>query len=96
VLGAEPGHKLGCLLVGERIAEGRHLLAAVENLMCDLGWGPAFVLAQTGQVRRLFAACAACAVAMDTALVAKENRAGLLGGSGFCAKQGVRRDRGEK
>jgi hypothetical protein len=83
------------LIVGERIAERRHLLAAVENLAGDFGRSPELVFAQTSQVRPFFAACAARSVAVGATLVAKEKRAGLLGGFGPRAGESVRWKRGE-
>ena len=46
--GAEVSYQLCDLLIGEGVAEGRHLLAAVENLGRDFSGGPGFVSAKVG------------------------------------------------
>ncbi len=38
--GTEVGDELGRFRVGDGVAEGRHLLAAVEDLVGDLDRGP--------------------------------------------------------
>lgn len=80
VPGAQIGHQLRNFLVGERVAEGRHLLTAIQNLIGDLGRRPFLVVRQTGQIRSFLGSNAAVAVAMSAALVAKKNGAGQLGG----------------
>ena len=96
MFGAEVCDQLGDLLVGERVAEGRHLLAAVEDLAGDFCRGPELVLAQVGEIRTLLAAGSAGSVAVGATLVAKENRAGLLGSFGLRAEEGVGGERGEQ
>ena len=96
VFGAEVGDQLSDLLIGEGVAEGRHLLAAVENLMGDFGRGPVFVLAQAGEAGGLLGSLTAGSVTVSAALVAKEDRAGLLAGFVVGAEQGVGRGCGDE
>jgi hypothetical protein len=79
VFGSQESHKLRDLCVGNRVAEGRHLLAAIENLIGNFFGGPELVLAQGGQVGTLFGASAIVAVAVGAAFIAKEDGAGALG-----------------
>jgi len=80
VLGAEICDELDDLLVSERVREGRHLLATVEDLIGDFRRGPELVFAEAGEIRSLLAAAAALAVAVGATLVAKKDGADLLGG----------------
>jgi hypothetical protein len=96
VLGAKICDDLSDLRVGERIAEGGHLLPAVENLIGDLGRGPELVFAQSGEDGPFFAACAANSVAVGATLISKQDSSGLLGGLGFGAKDGAGVERSEK
>ena len=82
MLGAQIGDQLGDLLVGERVGKGRHLLAAVEDLIGDLGWGPQLVLAQVNERGSLLCADSANAVAVGATFVAKQERSGFFGGLG--------------
>ena len=95
MLGAEVSDQLGDLLVGERLGEWRHLLAAVEYLVGNSLRGPVLVLAQASEVRPFFAAAAARAVAVNAVLVAEKESAGLLGGFGFGAEEGMGGERGK-
>jgi len=83
---------LGDLRVAERVAKGRHLLAAVENLGGDFSRGPELVLAQIGQVRPFLATATASTVAVSAALVLKQNRACLFVGLPRPTISGVGRD----
>jgi len=99
VFGAQVGDQLSHLLVGEGVAEGRHLLSAVEDLGGDLGRRPKLVLADVDQRGRLFAADAADAVAVGAALVAEEDGAGLLRFDaclGVCWERGAEGKRHDK
>lgn len=89
MLGAEVGDQLGDLLIGDGVAEGRHLLAAVENLTGDFLRGPGLVCAQADEAWRLFAADAARSVTIGATLVAKQQCAGLLGGLRLSTEQSV-------
>lgn len=89
MFGAEVGDQLGDLLIGDRVAEGRHLLAAVENLAGDFFRGPGLVCAQADEARSLFAADATGSVAIGATLVAKQQCAGLLGGLRLSTEKGV-------
>jgi hypothetical protein len=83
VFGAEVSHQLRDLLIGERVAKGRHFLPAVGDLCRNfVGW-PQLVLAQIDERRRLLAARPAYAVAIRATLVAKQNCAGLRAGLGI-------------
>ena len=95
--GAEICNQLGSLGVGNRLAEGRHLLAAVQNLMGYAGWGPLFVLVKTSERRPFFAADAASAVTVVAATAVEEKRTGLFGGLVLFAEErgGRRRHRKE-
>ena len=89
VFGAQVSGQLSNFIVGDRVAERGHLLAAVENLIGDFGRGPELVLAQVCQSRSLLSTDAADAVAVGTALVAKQSCAGLLGGPGLAAGESM-------
>jgi len=95
VFGAEVGDKLGGFGVGDGFAEGRHLLAAVEDLIGDFGGGPELVFGQGGEDWAFLAADAGFSVAVGATLAAKEEGAGLLGGFVFCG-EGMRRARGDR
>ena len=82
VFGAKISHQLGCFLVGYRVAERRHLLTAVEDLIGDLSRGPLLVLAQVDERRSFLGADAVDAMAMSAAFVAKQDGAGFFGGLG--------------
>ena len=82
VLCAQVGDQLRDLRVGERVAKGRHLLSAIENLSGDFGGRPVGVLADVDEAGCFFAADAAYAVAKGAAFVAKQHGAGLLVGLG--------------
>jgi len=94
--GAHVGNQLGDLRVGERVAEGRHLLPTVEDLAGDFGWGPVFVGADAYEAGGFFAADAADAVAMGAAGVAEKDCAGLLVGLGFGGQDEVSGQKGEE
>lgn len=100
--GAEVRDQLSSFLVGERVAEGRHLRAAVENLAGQLWHCPHLVLAQRGgQCGGLLGACKICAVAMGAPLIKKERRAcrfvGFGLGIGECAGwQGCAQKNGQR
>jgi hypothetical protein len=87
---------LGCFLVGNRVAEGWHLLAAVENLAGYLGGSPELVFGQAGKIGPFLGTLAIGAMAVHTAFVAKENGAGALGGFGVRTQQGMDKQDGEK
>jgi hypothetical protein len=89
VLSTEVSDQLGDLLIGDRVAEGRHLLATVENLAGDFFRRPGLVCAQADEARSLFAADATGSVAIGATLVAKQQCAGLLGGLGLSTGKGV-------
>ena len=95
---AKISDQLGSFLIGDRIAEGRHLLAAGEDLVGDPGRGPELVLAQVNERRRFLGADAADAVTVGATFVAKQDRAGPFGGLGasFGLEEAVGRERGEK
>ena len=78
LLGAQVGDQLGDLGVRERVGEGRHLLAAVENLIGDFVRWPELVGAQTAEIGTLLSAAASRAVAVGASLVAEEDGAGLF------------------
>ena len=82
VLGRQIGDQLGYLRVCQRVAKGWHLQPAVQDLVCDLFWGPNLVLVQVGQRRGLFSADPFGAVAMRAILLAEKEGASLL--VGFC------------
>jgi hypothetical protein len=82
--GAEIGNQLRNLLVGERFAEGRHLLPAVGDLVDHLGRRPILVFAYVDQGRRLLGANSARTMTERAAFVAKKNRAGLFVGHRDC------------
>ena len=94
MLGAQIRHHLRDLRIGQRVAEGRHLLPAVENLIGDPGRGPELVLADIGQIRPLLAAASAGAVAVSAALALKQDSAGLFIGPGLSAAEGIGRQCG--
>ena len=75
------------ILIGNGIAEGRHFLPAIKDLIGKFFGRPGFVFRQVGECRRLLCANAAYAMAIRAALVAKENRAGLLFLAPFCCVQ---------
>jgi len=87
VFGADVGDQLGDFRVSDGVAEGGHLLAAVENLIGDFGRGPKLVFAEVDERRCFLGADAAYAVAMGTTFVAKQERAGLLVSFGFRCKE---------
>ena len=76
MFGAEPGDELGQFVLGERVAETGHLLAAVFNLGGDL---PGLhCLADIGQRRAFLRSLAGGSVAIGASLVAKKVGSGLL------------------
>ncbi len=77
-LGAQVGYDLGDLTVLERFAEGRHFLAAVEDLFCDFRWWPGFVFADLDESGSLFCAHPTRTVAEGASFVAEEDGACLL------------------
>ena len=83
ILGAKIGDELRNLLVGQGVAEGRHLLPAVQDLSGDFCGGPRFVRTDAGERGGFFAANAVGAVAVGAALVAEQNSAGFLAGLVF-------------
>lgn len=78
MLRAQVGNDLRHILIGERVGEGRHLLAAVENLIRHFGRSPNLVLADICQGRSLPAAFEGGPVAMGASLVPIENGASRL------------------
>jgi len=78
--GTEIGDELGDLRVGEGVAEGRHFLAAVEDLGGDFCGGPGFVCADAGERWGFFATNAVGTVAVGAAFVAEEDGAGFFVG----------------
>lgn len=83
VLGPQEGDELLDLLVAERIAKGRHLLAAVQDLVGHLLRGPCLVFADIGETGTLFGAFERLSVAIGAALVA------VQGGAGFHISRGI-------
>src|SRR5689334_15615429 len=77
VLGSEEGDELLDFVVAERIAEGRHLLSAVEDLVSHLLRRPGLVFADFGQTGSLFGAFERRSVAIGAALVAVQGSAGF-------------------
>jgi len=75
IFGAEIGYELGDLHVGKGVTEGRHFLAAVENLGSDFCGRPGFVRADIRERRSFFAANAVVAVAVGATFVAEEDSA---------------------
>jgi len=80
VFGAQVGDQLGDFCVRERVTEGRHLLAAVHNLIGQFGWSPELVVADAGERWGLWASDAAFAVAVSATFIAEEDGAGLFVG----------------
>jgi len=95
VFGAEISDDLGNLRVGESVGEGRHLLAAVENLIGDLCRQPDLVLVDLGEVRAFLAAHAFHGVAVPAILIAKEDGARHLVGFFVGGGEGLGRDCGQ-
>lgn len=79
LFGAEKSDQLLDFVVGERIAEGRHLLAAVEELAGDFVVGPLLLFADVFESRGFARAFEVGAVAEAAAFVAEENGAGHFG-----------------
>ena len=82
ILGAEKRDDLHDLGVGERVAERRHLLPAIRDLLGDLFRRPCGIGPDVGERRPLFVSVQVRAVALGAAFVAIENGAGLLVGPG--------------
>jgi len=80
VPGAQVGDQLGDFCVRKRIAEGRHLLAAVHDLIGQFGWSQKLVVPDAEERGGLRAADATFAVAVSATLIAEENRPGLFVG----------------
>ena len=78
VFGAQIGDELGDFLVGEGVAEGRHLCATVRDLAGDLFRRPQLVLADVDEGWRFERAYAASAMTKCAAFVAKEDGAGFF------------------
>ena len=77
LLGPQERDKLRNLLIAQRVAEGRHLRSAVQNMIGHfLGW-PAFVVANLSQSWRLLCSLQIGAMAKGAALVAEERGAGF-------------------
>jgi len=77
ILGAKECHELRDLVVAQRIAKGRHLLSAVQDLVGHLvGW-PVLVAANVGEGRRLLRSVQIGAMTVGAALVAEEHSAGF-------------------
>lgn len=91
MFGAQISDQLSNLSICERVAEGWHLLAAVEDLVGDFGRNPKLARWQIGEGRRLFSADAAGTMAIGTAFVAKKDCAGFRFGLGACTKGPGRR-----
>lgn len=96
VFGAEVRDQLRRFLIGEGIAERRHLLSAVINLSNNFGGRPELVFAQVYKRRRLLAADTADSMAVGATLIAKQDCSGPCGGFAFGAQQSVGVGRGEK
>lgn len=73
-LGAEVSDEFADLLVSYRIAEGRHFLAAVQDLVRDLLRRPGFVLPEIYEGRRFLGTDGADSMAVSTPFVAEEYR----------------------
>lgn len=78
MLGTQVGDELRDLGVGERVREGWHLLAAVENLVRYLFRCPKLIGAQAGQIGGLLSARASSAMTVCAAFIAKQKSACLL------------------
>jgi len=76
VFRAQVGDDLGDLGIAERVAEGRHPGAAIQNLICDFFRRPLLVAADVGEGGALFCAFEISAVTVSAAFVAIENGAG--------------------
>jgi hypothetical protein len=76
MLGAEKGDEFGYVVLGERVAEAGHFLAAVFDLSGDLRG--LHVLADVGQGRTFLGALRCGSVAVSAALVAEKGGSGLL------------------
>lgn len=76
MFGAEVGDDLGDLGIAERVAKGRHLLAAIQNLVGDFVGGPLLVAADISESGAFFCAFEIGAVAVGATFIAKEDGAG--------------------
>jgi hypothetical protein len=82
MLGAQIGDQLGYLLVGKGVGEGRHFLAAIEDLVGYFCRWPELIGADVGESRPFLSASATDAMAVGATLIAKEDGAGLFIGFG--------------
>ena len=87
---------LGNLRVGERVAKGRHLLPAVEDLGAQAIRLPLLVATQIGKGRTLLAANAVRSMTTGAAAVAEEHSAGFGGGFVPGAPMGMSRSHREQ
>ena len=76
MLGAEKGHQLSYFVVGDRVAEAGHLLAAVFDLGGDLRGLHGF--ADVGEGWTLLGSLGGGSVAIGAAFIAEEVGSGLL------------------
>lgn len=81
VFGPEIGDQLGNLRVCKGVSKGRHLLAAIEDLMRHLLRRPILVLPDVCQRRALLAADPFGAMTVSAILLPKEESAGLFVGT---------------
>ena len=77
ILRAQECHELGDFVIAERVTEGRHFGATVENMVRHLLRRPGFVVTDVREGRRLLGSFKGLAVAVGTTFVAKEGGAGL-------------------
>ena len=96
MFGAEVRDQLRRFLIGDGIAEGRHLHSAVINLSRNFGGSPELVFAQVDKRRRLLAADTADSMAEGATLISKQDCSSLRGGFAFGAQQSMGMGRGEK
>ena len=76
MFGSQEDYDLRRFGVAQRIREGGHLLAAVHDLLGDLGWSPDLILANIHERWSLSGAFAMRAMTMGTALIAKQDCTG--------------------
>jgi hypothetical protein len=75
---AEECYELGDLVVAEGVGEGRHLLAAVQDLIGHFFRRPVFIFADFVERWGFFCALEVGSVTVGAALVAKERGAGFF------------------
>jgi hypothetical protein len=88
VLGTEKGNKLGYFFVAESVAEWRHLLSSVEDLVGHLIGRPSLVVANLGKSGSLLGALEGWAVAESATFITIEGGAGFYVGRGVCGECG--------